>query len=412
MVLERLLKCFKTFSTVITQEETTVSFSEFKKALRSFEETERSHQVHLGLSKSKDGVMKSSSRPSSSKLFSSGNIFTSTCFSCGKFIDNGDSTKSNSQTIQAWHRVMSHCNARDLPKLPGIVDATQKFLADISPYGSVKRLRTDNGTEFTNKDFRSLLIRNCIKYEFSASVFNFRHGQMFIIRGKIAEEFWTYAVKTSAYIRNRCLNPRTEERNMSEYIFDDEFPLYTLSPKVLDPLEVEHLVTDDEKKHNQGQVDESDKLNKEKCKGDFNRKYPKRERRKQVYLNGYDTDTDSSSIVKCSVDYCYRVTDIPRTYDEAVSSPDATHWREAMKEEVKSPGESDTYELVPLPGGRSQVAGRWVYTVKLGPNNDEKYKARFVAKGYSQIQNIDCQETFPPTAHITSVCMFMQFAIQ
>ena len=53
-----------------------------------------------------------------------------------------------------------------------------------------------------------------------------------------------------------------------------------------------------------------------------------------------------------------------------------------------------------------------MYAVKLAPNGEEKYKARFVAKGYSQIPNVDYHETFSPTARITSVRMLMQLAVQ
>ena len=55
-----------------------------------------------------------------------------------------------------------------------------------------------------------------------------------------------------------------------------------------------------------------------------------------------------------------------------------------------------------------------MYAVKLGPKCEDKYKARFVAKGYSQIPNVDYHETFSPTArrHITSVRMLMQLAVQ
>ena len=31
------------------------------------------------------------------------------------------------------------------------VQATERFLADTAPYGKVKRIRSDNGTEFTGK---------------------------------------------------------------------------------------------------------------------------------------------------------------------------------------------------------------------------------------------------------------------
>ena len=64
-----------------------------------------------------------------------------------------------------------------------------------------------------------------------------------------------------------------------------------------------------------------------------------------------------------------------------------------------------------LPEGRTVVGG-WVYAVKLGPNVEEKYKARFVAKGYSQIPNVDYHESCSPTARITSVRKLMQLAVQ
>ena len=53
-----------------------------------------------------------------------------------------------------------------------------------------------------------------------------------------------------------------------------------------------------------------------------------------------------------------------------------------------------------------------MYAIKLDPNGEEKYKARFVAKGYSQAPGIDYHETFSPTVRITSVRILMQLAIQ
>ena len=48
------------------------------------------------------------------------------------------------------------------------VRATEQFLADCAPYGKVKIIRSDNGTEFTSEDFSSLLRKNNIKHERSA----------------------------------------------------------------------------------------------------------------------------------------------------------------------------------------------------------------------------------------------------
>ena len=54
--------------------------------------------------------------------------------------------------------------------------ATERFLADTAPCGSIKRIRSDNGTEFTCKKFRSLLIRSQINHETSASYSPHQNG--------------------------------------------------------------------------------------------------------------------------------------------------------------------------------------------------------------------------------------------
>ena len=83
-----------------------------------------------------------------------------------------------------------------------------------------------------------------------------------------------------------------------------------------------------------------------------------------------------------------------------------------MDEEMNSLISNDTFELVPCPNDRDIVGGKWVYTIKSGPDNKETFKARYVAKGYSQTQRIDYNETFAPTARMTSVRLLMQQAAQ
>lgn len=46
-----------------------------------------------------------------------------------------------------------------LQKESDAIRATKRFLADIAPYGNVKQLRSDNGTECTANDFQFLLIQ-------------------------------------------------------------------------------------------------------------------------------------------------------------------------------------------------------------------------------------------------------------
>ena len=48
------------------------------------------------------------------------------------------------------------------------LEATEKFLADIAPYGKIKRIRSDNGGEFINQGFKTLLRKHTIRHETSA----------------------------------------------------------------------------------------------------------------------------------------------------------------------------------------------------------------------------------------------------
>ena len=120
--------------------------------------------------------------------------------------------------------------------------------------------------------------------------------------------------------------------------------------------------------------------------------------------------TDNTT--KLAVDYCYRLNDLPTSYSEAVSSPDSVKWKNAMDEEFASLANNNTFTLTEPPPDREIVGGKWVYTIKTGVNNEETYKARYVAKGYSQIPGVDYHETFAPTARMSSIRVLVQHAVQ
>ena len=100
----------------------------------------------------------------------------------------------------------------------------------------------------------------------------------------------------------------------------------------------------------------------------------------------------------------------PSNYQEA-----AQHqvWRDAMVEEYTSIMQNDVWEVVPRPTDRAVVGSRWIYKIKHGADGSiEKYKARFMAKGFSQKEGIDYEETFAPVARYTSIRAIISFVAQ
>ena len=86
----------------------------------------------------------------------------------------------------------------------------------------------------------------------------------------------------------------------------------------------------------------------------------------------------------------------PTTYEE-VSKHQV--WMDSMMEEYQSIMKNDVWEIVPRPEGKSVATSRWLYKIKHGANGSiEKYKAKFVAKGFSQKEGVDYDETFTPMA--------------
>ena len=83
-----------------------------------------------------------------------------------------------------------------------------------------------------------------------------------------------------------------------------------------------------------------------------------------------------------------------------------------MHEELESRKENYVFKLINLPKGKKTVGSKWVYTTKENPNESKRYKARFVARGFSQKNGIDYGETFSPTANITSIRILMQMVLQ
>jgi hypothetical protein len=98
----------------------------------------------------------------------------------------------------------------------------------------------------------------------------------------------------------------------------------------------------------------------------------------------------------------------PTTFEEAIQKG---KWKEAMAEEHQSIVKNDVWEIVPRPKEKSMVTSKWVDKIKHAADGSvDKYKARFVARGFSQKEGEDYDETFAPVARYTSIRAIISLA--
>ena len=72
---------------------------------------------------------------------------------------------------------------------------------------------------------------------------------------------------------------------------------------------------------------------------------------------------------------------------------------------------NDVWYIVPKPENKSVVSSKWIYKIKhVVDRSIEKYKEIFVARGFSQKEGIDYEETFSPIARYTSIRTIMALA--
>eukprot|EP00253_Pinus_taeda_P036294 PITA_36294 len=84
---------------------------------------------------------------------------------------------------------------------------------------------------------------------------------------------------------------------------------------------------------------------------------------------------------------------------EAVDSEDGKLWKETMVDEMVSLHKNKAWDLVELLAGRKAIGSKWVFKKKKNAEGKvEKYKARFVEKGYSRVPGIDFGDIFSPVA--------------
>lgn len=106
-----------------------------------------------------------------------------------------------------------------------------------------------------------------------------------------------------------------------------------------------------------------------------------------------------------------RVEDDPASFEEAMSRHDKDKWIAAMRDEMKSLHDNKVWTLVKRPDNCNIVSNRWVLRIKRKPDGSiDRYKARLVARGFSQVYGIDYTETYAPVVSAISVRLLLAYA--
>lgn len=101
-----------------------------------------------------------------------------------------------------------------------------------------------------------------------------------------------------------------------------------------------------------------------------------------------------------------------RSLNEALESPQASEWKEAIEDELNSLERRKTWEITKLPKGRKCIGCRWVFKLKTNTEGEvTRYRARLVAKGFSQKKGIDYSETYTPVANFSLIRLFLALTV-
>nr|KAJ0206843.1 hypothetical protein LSAT_V11C500291250 [Lactuca sativa] len=180
---------------------------------------------------------------------------------------------------------------------------------------------------------------------------------------------WGEALLTSCYVHNR-INGRViptspyvlwKGRNPNlDYLKDDENSSYTTSTSTSQEILPHPPIVEEPRRITRDRIEKSfgDGFYSHLVKGT-----QKKVTREVIFAINLDDD--------------------PKTFTEAMTSKDATLWKEAIDDEMNSIMVNGTWELVDLPKERRPIGSKWLFKRKYHPvGSIFAYKARLVTNGY------------------------------
>nr|GEX86501.1 hypothetical protein [Tanacetum cinerariifolium] len=97
-------------------------------------------------------------------------------------------------------------------------------------------------------------------------------------------------------------------------------------------------------------------------------------------------------------------------YKAALLDPESKKWLNAMNVETQSMKNNDVWVLVELPPNARTVGSKWIKKKTEMDGAIYVFKARLLAKGFTQTYGVDCEETLSPVANIKAISILIAIA--
>jgi transposase InsO family protein len=121
---------------------------------------------------------------------------------------------------------------------------------------------------------------------------------------------------------------------------------------------------------------------------------------------------DQELIVDKILELCqFYAISVPKTFKQAMKSPEKDAWSKAIAVELNNLEQMRVWLVRLMPNDKKALNGRWVFATK--PDVDGSgicFKARFAAKGFTQVAGVDFNETFAPTATFVALRLLLVIA--
>ena len=296
----------------------------------------------------------------------------------------------------------------------------EKFIADI---GVLQTLVSDGAGEYIGQDFKQICRKQRIKLETSAPYTPQENGKIervwgtitpmagcMIFDANLSKTFWPYALNMATNPKNMCFHSaigKTPYESMygekPNRNFVKTFGCEKQFRKKLDRNFKRgfFLTTSEKSKAYLIGIESEGKLKEQKSRNvsfDESKFYFEKK-----------IENDEGERVGDVVFFGEVLENVPKSAKEALADPE---WQEVMKKELDSLEKNKVWELV-RNRGEKPIGSRWHFALKYGTNGEiSRFRARFVAKGFSQVEGRDFQETYSPTVKMSTMRIILSLAVQ